>query len=160
MWMTVCKPFRKSLQPNWSTTKRFVRLFSLVLRRVVVTVFSFLSDLFGGSHGGFLVTHLSGQRPDLFSATATRNPVTDVACMSSLTDIPDWCYTECGLDYSRDHLPSTKDYETMLKCSPIYYADKVKAPLLMLLGASDLRVPNAQAINYFKFCKSKGTKAR
>lgn len=46
--------------------------------------------LTGGSHGGFLVTHLSGQYPDKFKAVSTRNPVIDVATMTILSDIPDW----------------------------------------------------------------------
>jgi acylaminoacyl-peptidase len=41
----------------------------------------------GGSHGGFLTGHCCGQHPDLFKAAVMRNPVTNVATMTTATDI-------------------------------------------------------------------------
>jgi dipeptidyl aminopeptidase/acylaminoacyl peptidase len=116
--------------------------------------------VFGGSHGGFLTTHLIGQYPTLFTAAATRNPVTNVAAMSALTDIPDWCYAESGLPYSPQRVPTAAEYAHMLSVSPIVHAGAVQTPLLMLLGASDARVPIAQGIDYYKLLKARGVNTR
>ena len=48
----------------------------------------------GGSHGGFLVGHLTGQFPNTFISAAMRNPVTNIPSMATITDIPDWCHIE------------------------------------------------------------------
>lgn len=51
-------------------------------------------SIVGGSHGGFLTGHLLGQHPALFRCGVMRNPVTNIAAMVGLSDIPDWCYVE------------------------------------------------------------------
>lgn len=55
--------------------------------------------LFGGSHGGFLATHISGQFADRFKAVVTRNPVIDIASQMNSTDIPDWFVLKTRLQY-------------------------------------------------------------
>lgn len=58
----------------------------------------------GGSHGGFLGAHMVGQHADVYKVAALRNPVTNIAGMSTVTDIPDWCAC-CGVT-RRPHLLS------------------------------------------------------
>uniref|UniRef100_A0A7S0SJ49 Peptidase S9 prolyl oligopeptidase catalytic domain-containing protein n=1 Tax=Mantoniella antarctica TaxID=81844 RepID=A0A7S0SJ49_9CHLO len=102
----------------------------------------------GGSHGGFLGAHLIGQAPDMFRCAVLRNPVTDIASMVALTDIPDWCFVETVGREAYADLPSLSTLQTMREASPVHHLSKVKAPVLMLLGAVDLRVPPSNGLRY------------
>ena len=116
----------------------------------------------GGSHGGFLGAHLIAQAPQRFKCAALRNPVTDLASMVGVTDIPDWCYVEtAGLGKEAySEVPSAETLAAMRAISPIAHIDAVRAPVLMLLGAKDRRVPPSNGLAYAHALRERGVPVR
>ncbi|XP_038972532.1 acylamino-acid-releasing enzyme 1 isoform X3 [Phoenix dactylifera] len=117
----------------------------------------------GGSHGGFLTTHLIGQAPDRFVVAAVRNPVCNLSLMLGTTDIPDWCYVEAfgsdGKSYFSE-APSAEYLSLFYSKSPIAHISKVKTPVLFLLGAQDLRVPVSNGLQYARTLREKGVEVK
>lgn len=113
----------------------------------------------GGSHGGFLAAHLSGQHPDLFKVASMRNPCINIASMVTATDIPDWCYVEVlgngKYNFMDFRAPSKEENDKMWDASPIAHLKNVKAPTLVALGMKDRRVPPSQGLEYFHSLRAK-----
>ncbi|KAJ2669612.1 hypothetical protein IWW42_004470 [Coemansia sp. RSA 1085] len=112
----------------------------------------------GGSYSGYTGALLAGRAPGFYSGIALRNPVISIGENAAMSDIPDWAYAELGLDYSFEAPPelTPEDFAAMWRASPSRLVDKVKDPLLLLLGAGDRRVPPAQSYSYFARLKAAG----
>ena len=117
--------------------------------------------LYGGSHGGFLVTHLSAQYADHnWLAVITRNPVIDISTLIEISDIPDWAAVESiGPDHVYDE-SHVVDAGLMLSKSPYDVIDKVKAPTLVTLGSADKRVPMPQGLKWYRGLKARGVETK
>lgn len=114
----------------------------------------------GGSHGGFLAGHLCGQFPDMFRAAALRNPVTDISTMSSITDIPDWCFAEVFGQELDSALPTSEQLIAMRAASPVAHLAGYKTPTLVALGNKDRRVPPSQGVMFHQLLKEKRVPTR
>lgn len=83
--------------------------------------------------------------------------------MRCSSDIPDWIITETfgiyDYDYKTDELDSQAK-QKLYECSPIRYVNQVKAPILLMVGGSDLRVPSTQSIEYYKALKARNNQVK
>lgn len=95
----------------------------------------------GGSYGGWMTNWIIGHT-HRFKAAVTQRSVTDLIAMTGSSDIG------YALNREFNGYPWT-NYENYVKCSPMYYLEKVKTPVLILHNEKDLRCHIEQAEQMF-----------
>ncbi|MCZ6643974.1 MAG: S9 family peptidase [Gammaproteobacteria bacterium] len=93
--------------------------------------------IMGGSYGGYMVVAALAFEPDTFDVGIDIFGVTN--WLRTLESVPpwwgairDWLYTELG--------DPVEDAERLRRISPLFHADNIKKPLLVVQGANDPRV--------------------
>jgi dipeptidyl aminopeptidase/acylaminoacyl peptidase len=99
--------------------------------------------LFGGSYGGYATLWGLIKTPDLYKCGVAYVAVTDISLMFDIT-WSDTARSSYGfLDYGAKDLigDPDKDADKFRSVSPLFNAEKLKAPVLLAYGAADQRVP-------------------
>ncbi len=98
----------------------------------------------GGSFGGLKVLTALTESPDLFAAGIDINGISDISTM--LQEVP--AYWQGWPHWYKKYIGDPSDPEDLAEIkdrSPLYHADNVQAPLLIIQGANDVRVIQDQA---------------
>lgn len=102
--------------------------------------------IFGISWGGFEVMTALAQNSDLFAAGININGVADLSTM--FDEVPNSFAWDTWKQWVRDHGadPATEAGRKYLQeRSPLYHADKIKTPLLIVQAGNDVRVVQGQS---------------
>jgi dipeptidyl aminopeptidase/acylaminoacyl peptidase len=106
--------------------------------------------VYGGSYGGYLTLMSLALRPDRFAAGVSVVGVVSWKTMAETTrgDLRDYVLRELG--------DPVKDADLYRERSPLTHASKIRAPLLVLQGENDPRVPRTEAEQVVKALRDGG----
>jgi dipeptidyl aminopeptidase/acylaminoacyl peptidase len=111
--------------------------------------------LYGGSYGGFAVLSCLARRPELDWAAGV-----DLCGISNLVTLartapPTWRTLVNAIIGNPD-----TDEDLLRSRSPVTYADQIRAPLFVLQGANDPRVPQAESDQIVQRLRARGVEVR
>jgi dienelactone hydrolase len=95
--------------------------------------------LYGGSYGGYMVLAGLTMQPSLWAAGV------DIVGISSLVTFLENTSAYRRAQREREYGSLAADRDFLISASPITYIDQLRAPLLILHGANDPRVPVSEA---------------
>ncbi|WP_297092854.1 S9 family peptidase [Thermococcus sp.] len=105
----------------------------------------------GISYGGFM-TNWALTQSDLFKAGISENGISYWLTSYAFSDI--------GLWYDVEVIgPNPLENENYRKLSPLFYADRVKAPILLIHSLEDYRCPLDQSLMFYNVLRDMGKEA-
>ncbi|HEX6048508.1 MAG TPA: S9 family peptidase, partial [Gemmatimonadaceae bacterium] len=109
--------------------------------------------ILGGSYGGYMVLAALTLQPDAFKAGVDLFGISN--WIRTLNSIPPWWASFKEALYAEMGDPKT-DSARLHRISPLFNADKIKAPLLVLQGANDPRVLKVESDEIVAAAKKNG----
>ncbi|HEX3913914.1 MAG TPA: S9 family peptidase [Steroidobacteraceae bacterium] len=103
----------------------------------------------GGSYGGFMINWIAGQWPDGFKCLVSHDGIFDNRTMYYSTE-------ELWFPEHEFSGPEYRNPATYAKFNPIDYVARWKAPMLVVHGQQDFRVPLSQGLSVFTALQRRG----
>jgi dipeptidyl aminopeptidase/acylaminoacyl peptidase len=113
--------------------------------------------IYGGSYGGYAVLAGMAFTPDLYAAGIDYVGVSNIFTL--LETIPPYWEQGRQMLYEMIGDPE-KDHNLLRSVSPVFHADKIKAPLLVAQGANDPRVKKAESDQIVEALRKRGVEVK
>lgn len=110
--------------------------------------------IMGGSYGGYLTMAALTYAPNEFNAGVNIFGVTN--WMRTLKSIPVYWESQRNALYDELGDPYSDDSVRLIAISPLFHADKITKPLMVLQGANDVRVLQAESDEIVAAVKANG----
>ena len=109
--------------------------------------------IMGGSYGGYLVLAALAFEPDSFTCGVDNCGVSN--WIRTIKESPPWW--SIGLEWLHEKIGDPeKDADYLTKISPLFHADNIKRPLLVIQGANDPRVVKAESDEIVEIVQKNG----
>ena len=112
----------------------------------------------GASYGGYSVFYLAGLKPDKFKTLVSHDGVFDLRSMSGTTEELWFTNWDFGGNYWEKKNDAAQ--KAFNKFNPIEMVENWKAPILIIQGGRDYRVPIEQGLQAFQAAQLKGIKSK
>jgi dipeptidyl aminopeptidase/acylaminoacyl peptidase len=109
--------------------------------------------IIGGSYGGYMVLAAMAFKPDVFTTGVDIFGVSN--WLRTLEGIPSWWEAQRVALYKEMGDPNTQK-DMLREISPLFHADQIKKPLIVLQGANDPRVVKPESDDIVAAVKKNG----